>query len=233
MKRPVTIPKWVKRYPAVPNAAQFKQLETKVIDRYLAKEYNQLLSRYNAIYRFNWIKHNDRKVIDLDHTWKQYMKPYTGQLYLLKSKTNTRVFAKCMGLLPDSKNNITPWNKDTRMAFQSVSVLEQLLLDLPSNGDLQLTGVGVRLGKGAMEGVSEIEPLLEEAQNRYKDLDYNKLLSIAKQGQKGVGAGGESRQAAKLFLERLAKQNIMHPSTTTDGQWLLFSRDREEEPPIP
>lgn len=228
MKRPVTIPKWVYRYPAIPSEADFKQLERKVIGRYLKREYTQLLTRYNTFYTFNWMGDPSRKIVDTDYSWRQFSKRCNGQLYSLKSRLNTKVFDKCIGVVDNDKSSIIPSGKDIRAAFQSVSILEQILLEFPNNSDLQLSSVGVRIGNTSVKGISEIEPLLEEAQTKYKNLDYKKLLAIAKQSQTSSQEGAVNRLMAKQFLEKLAKQKIMHPSTTADGQWLLFTRDGED-----
>ncbi|CUS21352.1 LAQU0S03e00606g1_1 [Lachancea quebecensis] len=81
--------------------------------------------------------------------------------------------------------------------------------------------VGVKLGSSGSSVLSHIQPLLEESSKMYQDLNYEKLLQIAK--SKSTGDADPVKSQAKKVLVALAENKLSKPRLTDNRQWLLFT----------
>ncbi|CAR21887.1 Cbt1p [Lachancea thermotolerans CBS 6340] len=81
--------------------------------------------------------------------------------------------------------------------------------------------VGVKLASRDSSVVSHIQPLLEESSKMYQDLNYEKLLQIAK--CKSIGDADPAKSQAKKVLVALAENKLSKPRLADNQQWLLFT----------
>ncbi|SCU86783.1 LAFA_0E03026g1_1 [Lachancea sp. 'fantastica'] len=81
--------------------------------------------------------------------------------------------------------------------------------------------VAINMGDHNSTAISCIQPLLEDSSQMYRDLDYDKLLKIAKQSQ--TKSSDPMRKEVKSLLEALAENRILVPRMTKRARWLLLT----------
>lgn len=211
------LPRFLRRFPAVPGKKQFIRLEEKVTRDYIKQKYSELLSSYNTFYLYNWILDPDEFRINRDYIWQEFNDSKKGTVYPLKRRLKKSIFEKSIGL------PFIGWNHELRASFQSINALDDIILR--TSNRLSPYGIGIRIDERHIEGIAEIEPLLEESQNMYKNLNYQKLLDIARQNRRNNTETNQSKQSAKLFLEQLAQNKVLLPAISPDKKWLVLTRE--------
>ncbi|SCU99301.1 LADA_0H18844g1_1 [Lachancea dasiensis] len=83
--------------------------------------------------------------------------------------------------------------------------------------------VGMNLSSSQSPATSHIQPLLEESFPVYRDLNYEKLLDIAKRIQ--PADSDPMKAQVKKLLETLAEIGLSIPRRTKRDGWLLFTSD--------
>ena len=230
MRLPWKAPWLLKKYPPEPNKKSFAQLERTVMNQYLTAEYNKLLSNYNVFYLYHLSKPNNDQQIDRKFLWEAHKESLNGKVLLLKDPLSKANFRPCLDPKLTSKQ-ILHWKGNTHIGFQSISTLNQLLLNEKwtkftyADNVIEPYGIGIRLdGPQNIDGLNEIEPILEETHNMYKNLDYKGLLDIAKKRKDNSNSTLSSgKTVAREFLELLANIRITNPTMTSNSQWLLFT----------
>ncbi|SMN19454.1 similar to Saccharomyces cerevisiae YKL208W CBT1 Protein involved in 5' end processing of mitochondrial COB, 15S_rRNA, and RPM1 transcripts [Maudiozyma saulgeensis] len=230
MKLPWKAPWMLKKYPATPNKKAFAQLERTVMNQYLTDKYNKLLSNYNVFYLYHLYHANADHQIDKRVIWGTHTESLNGKVLVLKSPLSKAIFRKCLDPKLASQE-ASHWKGNTHIGFQSISTLDQLLLDEKwtkfaySDNVIKPYGVGIRLdGAQPIDGLNEIEPILEEAQDMYKNLGYEGLLAIAKRHKENsTTATSTNKTVARKFLESLANIRITNPIMTSNSKWLMFT----------
>lgn len=242
MKHPWDLPNLLKRYPAIPSKKSFAKLERQVITNFISKEYQNYSKEYNVFYLYRQVPLSGKNMVNGDATterasslllWKRYSESVGSLVQIIDKPLQNGIFRQII----DPKLSTELFKRHSRVGFQSIASLDQLLLDDSflryNNGTLNTVEtymLGIRLNTNKyINGLDEIEPLLEETSNMYKNLDYKSLLEIAKknrkssQGKENSGVTLSDRNVAKKFLDRLALSKIVYPSLTSNSQWLIFT----------
>ncbi|KAG0671434.1 hypothetical protein C6P45_000601 [Maudiozyma exigua] len=242
MKHPWDLPNLLKRYPAIPGKKSFAKLERQVIANFISKEYQIYTREYNVFYLYRQVPLSGRNIVNSDTTtekassqllWKRYNESVGSLVRIIDKPLQNRIFRQII----DPKLSADLFKRNSHVGFQSIASLDQLLLDdsfLRYNNDtvntVETYMLGIRLNTNKyISGLDEIEPLLEETSNMYKNLDYKSLLEIAKknrkssQGKENSGVTLSNRNVVKKFLDRLALSKIVYPLLTSNSQWLIFT----------
>lgn len=242
MRYPWKVPNLQKRYPAIPSKKSFEKLERQVINNFISKDYNNLTKNYNIFYLYHQVPSIKNDLISKDTAteqassqllWKKHNEFVGDQLRTLEKPLQNKIFCQVI----DPKLKIERLKPKTNIGFQSVTSLDQLLLDdsylnyrYGTLYSIETYMLGIRLSVNKqINGLDEIEPLLEETSNMYKNLDYASLLAIAKRNRKLSqervlsNVTTNNRNVAKQFLDRLANSKIIYPTVTSNGEWLLFT----------
>ncbi|KAJ1056280.1 Cbt1p [Saccharomyces cerevisiae] len=167
----------------------------------------------------------------------------------MKRKLANSALGHCLGL--DFLTDPSESEHEYRCMFQTVQdipSLSQLILfnsmpNVPVRLKLHTIGININFGcKRSLisnggdqdtemsEAVSYIQPLLEESSRMYRNLNYWKLLKIARNNKKDEPLDQSTRikSQVKLLLSQLATNRITSPSVTDHGghNWLIFTRRR-------
>ncbi|CAI4578407.1 BAQ_1a_G0031270.mRNA.1.CDS.1 [Saccharomyces cerevisiae] len=167
----------------------------------------------------------------------------------MKRKLTNSALGHCLGL--DFLTDPSESEHEYRCMFQTVQdipSLSQLILfnSMPNvSVRLKLHTIGININFGCKrslisnggdqdtemsEAVSYIQPLLEESSRMYRNLNYWKLLKIARNNKKDEPLDQSTRikSQVKLLLSQLATNRITSPSVTDHGghNWLIFTRRR-------
>lgn len=247
MRYPWVVPNLLKKYPAIPSRKSFNRLERQVIKDFISKEYQNLDKEYNVFYLYHQVPSLERNSISGDVVtkrassqllWRKHNESVGSQLRILDKPLYNGIFRQLI-----DPTLSTEWLKpNTHIGFQSIKSLNQLLLDDSSlrynygtSNSIETYMLGIRINiNKKINGLDEIEPLLEETSNMYKNLDYESLLAIAKKNRKPSLERGHSgvitndRNVAKQFLDRLAHSKMIYPTVTSNSHWLIFrARDKD------
>lgn len=194
-------------------------LQRKVECSALTKKYAEYLSDYNTFALLQWRK-RDESWFDEEYYWKEFVGrieriPSMNQPTLfLREKLNNEAMRICLeSSLPNGINQY-------RCTFQNISEPGpiQTILDLTSadNAKLELHTLGLRTEGNNI--AAYIQSFLEESDNMYKDISYEKLLSIAKQSKES-----ENSSVRKLIND-LAENGLSRPSIVKHNEWLVLTK---------
>lgn len=209
-------PRFVYRYSKTKST--IPELQNQLECRVLARKYSKYLSNYNTFALFQWRSPTDLK-FDKEYFWKEFAHNvgYSNQnaIYLEDKLHNEalNISLKSSVISPGE-------NTEYRCKFQTVSephpIEHMLRLTDDPNARLQLHTLGLRIGDNNI--ASYIQPLLEESENMYKNLSYEKLLSIAKKSR------SDRDKPVKQLLYDLAENGITNSKIVGTEQWLVLSK---------
>ncbi|CCD24467.1 Cbt1p NDAI_0D01530 [Naumovozyma dairenensis CBS 421] len=204
----------------------FQHLERQIEKDIAFKRYTTYLSEFNTFFIFTWRTKEDY-ILNKDYYWNLFFRKgfnsgslnsKIGSLFLSQRLNNT-VFQKCL------KIDFLKPRTEYRLFLQNntdVEGLEEVINYTQTNRDLQLHCVGMNVNphaKSPMLGTLKyIQPLLEESNNLYKNIDYLKLLEIAKMQP----SDEPGKVKIKYLLQLLAKSKLSSPKLVDDGRYLIF-----------
>ncbi|GAV50664.1 hypothetical protein ZYGR_0AV00870 [Zygosaccharomyces rouxii] len=209
-------PRFVYRYSRTRSTVP--RLQNKLECRVLAQKYSKYLSEYNTFALFQWHSPKDLK-FDKDYFWKEFAHDVSSSnqnAIFLEDKVHNEAMNNSL------KSSIISPSDDTeyRCTFQTVSephpIEYMLRLTGKPNTKLQLHTLGLRTEGNII--ASYIQSLLEESENMYKDLSYEKLLSIAKRSR------SDRDKPIKELLNNLAENGITNSRIMGTEQWLVLSK---------
>lgn len=194
------------------------ELQHQVECRILTKKYSKYLSNHNTFALFQWRPSKDLE-IDKEYFWKKFV-------HSLDHSNPNAIFLKdelhneAMNASLNSSMLSRSYDDDYRCTFQTVSepspIKNMLRLTGGLDTRLQLHTLGLRTKDNNI--ASYIQSLLEESENMYKDLSYEKLLSIAKKTR------SDKDKPIKELLYNLAENGIINSRIVGTGQWLVLSK---------
>lgn len=205
------------------NSHTKKQLVTNV----LTEKFEKYLCEYSNFALFDWADDGLRK-INRNYFWNEYANQNSNagqneRAMFFPDRLNNRAFENSLQF--KWLGSLTEY----RCSFQNVQDMRPLmeLLDstTASGSKLRLHSLGLRVKSNKRSPpissiASYIQPLLEESMNMYTNLNYDKLLRIAKQSKT------HTDNAARSLLVRLAENGLSSPKLVNDDNWLLFTRDK-------
>lgn len=209
-------PRFVYRYSrtrsTIPNLQ--KKLECKV----LAERYSSYLSNYNTFALFQWLP-SKNSTFDGNYFWKEFaqdMPFFNENAIFLKDKLHNEAMNNCL------KSTILPasFEVEYRCVFQTVSepdpIESVLRFTTDPSAKLQLCALGLRTDRNSI--AAYIQSLLEESEDMYKDISYEKLLSIAKRSR------SDKDRPTKELLDNLAEKGLTNSHLVGGDQWLILSK---------
>ncbi|QLG74664.1 hypothetical protein HG535_0G05470 [Zygotorulaspora mrakii] len=188
-------------------------------------KYREILQSCNTFAIFDWIEDNTTR-INRRYYWDKFIKTIRndvqkGNIASLTAKLNNTAFSKALQIKNLKKA------QDYRCSFFSVQTVDGLETLLQAfnveNCKLRLHSLGLRVvaqsgEPGGNSVASYIQALLEESTNMYTNINYDKLLKIAKASK------NQSDQSGKRLLESLAEKGLSTPILANEDTWLLVTR---------
>ncbi|CEP63149.1 Cbt1p LALA0_S07e03510g [Lachancea lanzarotensis] len=89
--------------------------------------------------------------------------------------------------------------------------------------DFEPVAVAINMDDHSSPAISYIQPLLEDSAQIYSDLNYEKLLRIAKHSQ--TKSSDPMRKEVKRILEAFAENGFLIPRMAKRGRWLLLTAE--------
>ncbi|CAI4044320.1 Cbt1p SKDI_11G0140 [Saccharomyces kudriavzevii IFO 1802] len=253
-------PKFVLKYGKVTSGQRFK-LKCKIKEKLCENKYQEYLNEYNTFLLYDWESSGAVSTTDssysLPYLWKEFIREAVVKgaindkfpTVFMKKRLRNFAMGRCLGLefLTDPSGSAHEY----RCLFQTVQdipYLSKLILfksmpSVPIRLRVHTIGININSGPnrsvassaggeaGINEAVSYIQPLLEESSRMYRNLDYWKLLKIARANTQD-GPLDEStpiKSQVKLLLDQLATNQMTSPSVTDHGghNWLIFTRKQK------
>lgn len=219
-------PRFVYRY-WFRNQHSLSDIERRVDKKVLSNRYDEYLTTYNTLVLFEWRKDKIRD-INKDHAWRRFAdivhsggaSNHNSMPIFLGDKINSIALENCL------QTDCLKPGVEYRCSFQNildVAPIEHLLdYTTASDSKLKLHSLGLRINSQGDRPINNvatyIQPLLEDSINMYKDMNYEKLLRIAK------GAKENNGTSVKQLLVRLAENGLLSPKLVRRNNWLMFTR---------
>ena len=189
------------------------------------------LQSYNTLYLFSWQLEKDRK-INRDYYWNLFFEngfkngglDTTAPSLHLPEKINNSIFQECVG------TKLSPSNEEYRLFLQrnpNIDSIESTLSYVEDNPSSELTLkmmgllINPEINISLMETISYIQPFLEESNNKYTNLDYTKLLELAKNSST---ERDPNKLKVKELLHGLARNDLSVPKLVKNGDWLILTK---------
>ncbi|CCK71078.1 Cbt1p KNAG_0G00200 [Huiozyma naganishii CBS 8797] len=223
------IPQFVYKYGRSLSAGELKRFEQRLAYPLLRDNYQEFLKKYNTLYLFRW-SHDDW-TLDRRYFWHRFLKKIgeTDVDHHSSNRVHIKAIQEATGipLGVDQNDNLRylfKHNKDIRDVNSSV---EKVLATAPKN-HLELLSVGTKLSdlngtasSTALLGANYIKPLVEESLSMYQDLDYDKLLQLARNTKNESPTG--PKQVAKQLLRNVTSGQLTRPAMSKSRDWLFFT----------
>lgn len=211
------------------SAKTIKNLETRLASKACAAKYDEYLNSFNSLILYEWRKQKDL-TINRGYYWDK-LASELGPLrdptasadgkfssLFLADKLNKEALQKCLqgDLLDDTNEYQCSYHNITE-----VSQFDHLIDRITTNSSkLQIHSLGLRLNfsgdKSINSFVGAIQPVLEESLNMYRDINYEKLLLIAKQAKSG--------NSVRDLLIKLAENGLSSPKLVRGNDRLIITR---------
>lgn len=258
--RVLKTPKFVSKYGNV-TGKQRSFLKWKIQDKICESKYQEYLNEYNTFVLYDWEGSNaaaagEDSSYNMPYLWQEFIREGVSKgkindrlpTVFMKKKLRNSAMGRCLGL--DFLTEPSQSTHEYRCLFQTVqdiTYLSQLLLfnstqNIPMRLKVHTIGININSGPkrsvvrnasdtGMNEAVSYIQPLLEESSRMYRNLNYWKLLKIARRDVHDEPLDGSTsiKSHVKLLLDQLATNQMTSPSITDHGghNWLIFTRRQQ------
>ncbi|AQZ12695.1 CBT1 (YKL208W) [Zygosaccharomyces parabailii] len=209
----LNVPKFVYKYARRKNTVP--NLQHKIELQALGKKYAEYESSYNTFALFQWRK-QDYTWFNKEYYWQEFARSYTADepTIFLREKLNNEAMRSCL------QSSLPQGASEYRCAFQNISgpgpLKSMLKLTKAENAKLELNTLGLRTEGNNM--ACYIQSFLEESENMYKDLSYEKLLSIARHSEK------DKNSSIRQLINDLAETGLTSSSIVNDSNWLILTR---------
>lgn len=244
-------PYFVRRWGAI-SPKELRALEKHVGWMVEINQYKEYLTKYNTFHVFEWKPHDQEVLLDKDYYWEKEIKRsyFAGEhvpkspTVFLKSGTNLRAFQSVLQI--PNMGEVRNGNfKDFRCVFQDIPHLRNIhqVYSMFEGGrqysPLQLVCMGIKVDTEQQnsnhELINYMQPILDNVLNKYKDLNYEKLISIAKGSNVQENKNGQRNAAhssfkvsdsddVRIFLSQIAELGLTTPKLVYKAKWLLFKK---------
>lgn len=206
-------PKFVYKYTRTKNTVP--NLQHKIELQALGKKYTEYAFSYNTFALFQWRKQDDTW-FDKEYYWQEFARACAVDepTIFLRDKLNNEAMRSCL------QSSLPQDTSEYRCAFHNISgpgpLQSMLELTKAENAKLELNTLGLRTEGNNI--ACYIQSFLEESENMYKDLSYEKLLSIARHSAKGKNS------SIRQLINDLADTGLTSSNISNDSKWLILTR---------
>ncbi|EDO19644.1 hypothetical protein Kpol_1018p184 [Vanderwaltozyma polyspora DSM 70294] len=178
--------------------------------------YNDHLKYSDSLVMFSWLPYEG--TMNKHYYWDSFAKQNNRGTFF-RQPIQSNEFEKEIQLpFLDSRTDYRLWFQDNMEIDNLNSILKSTL----SNDKLQVECVGLNINarENGSSIAKHIQSLLIESTEKYKNIDYEKLLQIAK--NKDIP---DIDKSIKQFLLNLADLELSKPNLVQRNQWLLFTKN--------
>ncbi|CCE65989.1 hypothetical protein TPHA_0O00170 [Tetrapisispora phaffii CBS 4417] len=185
-----------------------------------ASKYHECLRHSDLVVMVNWVQTD--LVFNQPYYWKMFAKKLEDGVFH-HEPVDSKLYNELFGI-PDAdpssnKTDVRIWTQD-KLNLQTLNHLLEMVRRDDSKFSISSIGINVNAKEHEMNAATYIQHLVRESTEKYNNINYEKLLQIARE-QRTTPTSHE--RIFKDLLLNLADLELTRTSLAKDKRWIFFT----------